>query len=81
MPNTTILFKRGKAYSWKILNPILQAGEPGFEIDTNRFKIGDGITHWNGLDYINNLEENAIPMEQIQKLFSKEEELLNVISE
>ena len=28
------------------------AGEPGFEVDTYRLKIGDGKTAWNDLPYI-----------------------------
>ena len=26
-------------------------GELGFEIDTNKFKIGDGVKNWNALEY------------------------------
>ena len=47
----TIQFKRGVAARWAELNPVLQAGEPGFVIDENRLKIGDGITAWNDLPY------------------------------
>lgn len=48
----TIQFKRGVASRWAELNPILQAGEPGFVTDENRFKIGDGSTQWSDLSYI-----------------------------
>lgn len=48
----TIQFKRGVASRWAELNPILQAGEPGFVTDENRFKIGDGSTQWSDLPYI-----------------------------
>ena len=47
----TIQFKRGIASRWAELNPVLQAGEPGFVTDENRLKIGDGITAWNDLPY------------------------------
>ena len=47
-----ILLKRGTAARWAELNLILAAGEPGFVIDENRFKIGDGVTAWNDLSYI-----------------------------
>lgn len=47
----TIQFKRGVAARWAELNPVLQAGEPGFVTDENRLKIGDGITAWNDLPY------------------------------
>ena len=46
-----IQFKRGTAAAWAALNPILAAGEPGFEIDTLKIKYGNGITQWNGLPY------------------------------
>lgn len=45
-------FKRGTAARWAELNPILAQGEPGFVYDTNLLKIGDGVTHWNNLPYI-----------------------------
>lgn len=32
-------------------NPVLRVGEPGFETDTGKLKIGDGLTHWRELDY------------------------------
>ena len=49
---TTIKLKRGQAASWVRLNPILAPGEPGFELDTGRLKIGNGITPWLELSYI-----------------------------
>ena len=42
--NTTFKFKRAVAARWVELNPILSAGEPGFEYDTKKLKIGDGKT-------------------------------------
>lgn len=46
-------FKRGTAQRWIEVNPILKQGEPGFEYDTGKLKIGDGFTPWLALDYIN----------------------------
>jgi hypothetical protein len=43
--------RRGTESQWGTANPILAAGEIGFETDTNKFKIGDGINHWDDLDY------------------------------
>lgn len=54
--STTIQFKRGTAARWNELNLVLQAGEPGYVIDENRFKIGDGSTAWNDLPYIGESE-------------------------
>ena len=50
---TTIFqFKKGTAARWKAVNPVLAAGEPGFVVDENRMKIGDGNTAWNDLPYM-----------------------------
>ena len=45
--------KRGTAQRWVEVNPILRQGEPGFEYDTGKLKIGDGFTPWLALPYIN----------------------------
>jgi hypothetical protein len=42
---------RGLAAGWTASNPVLMAGQFGIEIDTNKFKIGDGVTAWNDLSY------------------------------
>jgi hypothetical protein len=47
----TFKLRRGYFNYWTTKNPILNEGEPGFEINTNKFKIGDGIHHWNDLPY------------------------------
>lgn len=46
-----IKFRRGTASAWTTANPTLAAGEPGFETDTGKLKIGDGSTAWNSLSY------------------------------
>ena len=43
--------RRGTAAQWTSANPILAAGELGFETDTNKFKVGDGTNHWADLNY------------------------------
>lgn len=49
----TFQFKRGKSSTFTKKNLILKAGEPGFELDTLKLKIGDGQTAWNDLAYVN----------------------------
>lgn len=49
---TTFKLKRGTAARWAEVNPILEKGEPGFVYDSNLLKIGDGVTPWNDLPYI-----------------------------
>lgn len=44
-----ILLRRGLAAEWTSANPVLGAGELGFETDTKKFKIGDGSTAWNSI--------------------------------
>lgn len=39
------------AAEWAANNPILQLGELGSEKDTNKIKVGDGVTAWNDLPY------------------------------
>lgn len=54
--NTTFKLRRGLKEVWEKNNPILAQGEPGFELDTYRLKIGDGISNWNNLPYVANGE-------------------------
>jgi hypothetical protein len=49
---TIIKLRRGTASQWAEVNPVLAVGEPGFESDTKKFKIGDGTTAWNNLKYV-----------------------------
>ena len=53
---TTFQVKRGTAARWEELNPILNPGEPGFEMDTFKLKIGDGSTPWKELPYVNDVD-------------------------
>lgn len=47
----TIKLRRDTADRWHRLNPQLSDGEPGYEKDTGKFKIGDGSTLWRELPY------------------------------
>ena len=49
---TTFQLRRGNAEVWAKNNPILAAGEPGFELDTGKLKIGNGNDTYNDLPYI-----------------------------
>lgn len=48
---TTFQFKRANASRWIELNPILADGEPGFELDTGKLKIGRNSLPWKLLEY------------------------------
>jgi hypothetical protein len=51
--------RRGTAAQWTAANPILAAGEIGFETDTNKFKMGNGSSTWTALQYFANAAELA----------------------
>ena len=42
---------RATSVEFAVENPILKKGEIGLETDTKKYKIGDGETKWNDLDY------------------------------
>lgn len=53
MPAINVIkLRRGVASLWTSTNPVLAAGEPGFETDTKKLKFGDGTTAWNSLQYV-----------------------------
>jgi hypothetical protein len=51
MPGSRIQLRRGDSAFWEDENPTLRSGEPGWERDTGRMKIGDGVTPWRELKY------------------------------
>jgi hypothetical protein len=57
--------RRGTAAQWTSTNagagPVLNAGEIGWESDTNRFKIGDGVNNWSNLDYFADINSTVNP--------------------
>ncbi len=44
--------KRATASAWTTLNVILRSAEFGVEVDTNKIKLGNGVTPWNSLPYL-----------------------------
>ena len=50
--NVKFQLRRDLDTNWTSSNPLLQAGEPGFEINTNKLKIGDGTKRWIDLPYL-----------------------------
>ena len=57
--------RRGTAAQWISSNdglgPTLNAGEIGWESDTNKFKIGDGVSAWANLDYFSDVNSTVNP--------------------
>jgi hypothetical protein len=48
----SIQLRKDTSANWGSVNPVLLKGEPGFETDTGKLKIGDGTTAWSALGYI-----------------------------
>jgi len=68
--------RRGTAAQWTSANPILSAAEIGFEVDTNKFKIGDGTNRWADLVYF-----TADAAAAIQDLIDGAPDLLDTLNE
>ncbi len=49
--------RRGTAEQWALANPVLTPGEIGFETDTSKFKVGDGVNAWENLAYFLNSDD------------------------
>ena len=49
--NTRIQQKADTSSNWTSSNPVLLRGELGFETDTLKFKIGNGTSNYNSLEY------------------------------
>ena len=68
-----IRFKRGQASTWESKNLLLSPGEPGFELDTGKLKIGDGVKKWNELAYINDPDKISELDAAIKDRYTKSE--------
>lgn len=49
--NALIQLRRDTSTTWTSVNPILAAGEIGFETNTGKYKIGNGTSPWSSLYY------------------------------
>ena len=47
-----IQMRRGSAAEWTAANPLMAEGEIGTELDTHKWKCGDGVLRWNALPYV-----------------------------
>ena len=52
MPAQTVIqLRRDTTTNWESTNPVLAAGEVGFDSTENKIKLGDGASEWLDLDY------------------------------
>ncbi|MCB9105861.1 MAG: hypothetical protein H6633_16720 [Anaerolineales bacterium] len=47
----TIKLRGDTAANWLTANPVLAAREVGLELDTQLYKVGDGVSNWDSLTY------------------------------
>ena len=73
--------RRGTAAQWTAANPILAAGEIGFETDTNKFKMGNGSSTWTALTYFANAAELAAIIDSAPETLNTLNELAAAIQD
>jgi hypothetical protein len=83
--------RRGTAEQWTTANPVLGAGEIGFETDTGKFKVGDNVNTWTNLSYFLNADDldgalgdyatEAYVGQAISSLVDGAPDLLNTLNE
>lgn len=47
--DTVIQIRKGNTNDWLTSNPVLSSGEPGYDLDSNILKVGDGQQNWSNL--------------------------------
>jgi hypothetical protein len=55
-----ILLRRDNSVTWTYNDPVLMTGEPGYETDTGRLKIGNGQSPWSDLNYYSGVTGTSI---------------------
>ena len=65
---TKIQLRRDTAANWSTNNPIPAAGEPCFETDTGKLKIGDGIAVYSSLPYQGGTSDTAVTTDTAQTI-------------
>lgn len=68
---TKIQLRRDTAANWSTNNPTPSSGEPCFETDTGKLKIGDGITAYNSLPYQGGTSDTAVTTDTAQTISGK----------
>jgi hypothetical protein len=84
-----IVIKSAPIVYWVTNNPVLLAGELGYDSTNNRFKIGNGINTWSNIEYVvitNQTDVNVIntilnedtAVAEILDYVEKTEDLINI---
>jgi hypothetical protein len=57
-----IFLRGGTEYEWATVGPTLAAREVGVTTDTHRLKVGDGVTPWASLPYVDAAAATVVPL-------------------
>ena len=85
MPTTntvkvTLQIRHDTANDWRTRNPVLAAGEYGLETDTYLIKIGDGVTDWLHLRYLNKLDASYFKYDATENEITFSDSFMNTIA-
>lgn len=66
--SSKIRLRQDSSANWLEVNPVLDIGEPAFEVDTGKLKLGNGNSHYNDLPYLESegskwFVQNTIPVD------------------
>lgn len=77
-----IQIKRGKTKNWRKLKKVLAAGQPGYDKNKHKLKVGDGETLWKELPYASGLfAEEILNSEKEAKVrYTKDSEDTTIIT-
>ena len=84
MPTTntirvTLQIRSDGAEDWTTRNPVLAAGEYGLETDTFLIKVGDGVTDWHHLRYLNRLDSSYFKWDRDTNIITFSDSFMNTI--
>lgn len=85
MPTTntvrvTLQIRHDEANDWITRNPVLAQGEYGLETDTFLIKVGDGVTDWIHLRYLNKLDESYFKYDATNNEYTFSDSFMNDIA-
>jgi hypothetical protein len=77
-----IQLKRGSTVNWRRESTLLAAGQPGYDKEKHKIKIGDGESSWSTLPYASGLtaEEILNSEEKAKERYSKDSEDITIIT-
>lgn len=75
----TLQIRHDTSNDWITRNPVLAAGEYGLETNTFLIKVGDGVTDWQHLRYLNKLDASYFKWDSTTNNITFSDEFMNKI--